>query len=118
MFVEVQKIWFLGFNIKVVRGFNFLLDVWCGVFIFVLELFEKYLFIKVDYEERGFEWLWYYNVKYLVGSSFRQGGMLDRYFLGCGGMLDFGYWMEVVSFLLFFKKFMRGFFFWEVSNEN
>lgn len=71
MLAEVQKTRPLGSNIKVVRGLNPLLDAWRGASTFASESFEKYSFTKADYEERGPEWLRYYNVKYSAGSSFR-----------------------------------------------
>lgn len=71
MLAEVQKTRPLGSNIKVVRGRNPLLDSWLGASTFASESFEKYSFTKADYEERGPEWLRYYNVKYSAGNISR-----------------------------------------------
>lgn len=71
MLSEVQKTRPLGSTIKVVRGHNPLLDAWRGASTFASESFEKYSFTKADYEERGPEWLRYYNVKYSAGSISR-----------------------------------------------
>lgn len=67
MLAEVRKTRALGSQIKVVRALNPLLDAWRGASTFASKSFEKYSFTKADYEERGPEWLRYYNLKYSVG---------------------------------------------------
>lgn len=57
----------LGAHIKVVRASDPLLDAWHGASIFASKSFEKSAFTKADYEERGSEWLRYYNLKYTLG---------------------------------------------------
>lgn len=69
MLREIRQTRPLGSNIKIVRGVSPLLDAWRGASTFASESFEKYSFTKADYEERGPEWLRYYNVKYSAGLS-------------------------------------------------
>jgi actin-related protein 5 len=71
MIAEVRKTRPLGSNIKVVRALNPLLDAWHGASTFASKSFEKYSFTKADYEERGPEWLRYYNLKYSAGGFSR-----------------------------------------------
>ncbi|KAG0627977.1 hypothetical protein M758_2G241200 [Ceratodon purpureus] len=71
MIAEVRKTRPLGADIKVVKAFNPLLDAWHGASTFASKSFEKYSFTKADYEERGPEWLRYYNLKYSAGGFSR-----------------------------------------------
>lgn len=67
MVAEVKKTRPLDSIIKVVRARDPLLDAWHGASVFASKSFEKCSFTKADYEERGPEWLRYYNLKYSGG---------------------------------------------------